>query len=70
MFLTELTPLLKKLAQQPVAFMGGFVSGVFRLNLEEDPLKSWLTKQGINVTDSKDDDNKPNGNGPQSISIE
>jgi hypothetical protein len=70
MFLTELTPLLKELAQQPVAFMGGFVSGVFRLNLEEDPLKSWLTKQGINITNSNDDDNKPNGNGPQSISID
>jgi hypothetical protein len=70
MFLTELTPLLKELAQQPVAFMGGFVSGVFRLNLEEDPLKSWLTKQGINITNSKDDDNKPNSNGPQSISID
>ncbi len=70
MFLTELTPLLKELAQQPVAFMSGFVSGVFHLNLEEDPLKSWLTKQGINITNSKDDDNKPNGNGPQSISID
>jgi hypothetical protein len=69
MFLTELTPLLKELAQQPIAFMGGFVSGVLRLNLEEDPLKGWLVKQGFDKSDS-DNNDKPNSGGPQSISID
>ncbi len=66
MFLDELTPILKELTQQPVAFMGGFFSGVFRLKLSEDPLKSWLEKQGIatTYTDMSSD------SGPQSISIE
>ena len=45
MFLTELMPVLKELSQQPLAFMGGFCSGLFRLNLTEDPVKSWLNQQ-------------------------
>jgi len=40
MFLDELTPIVKELFQQPVAFLGGFCSGVFRLNLSDDPVKS------------------------------
>lgn len=69
MFLTELTPLAQKLLQQPIAFAGGFCSGLFKLDLGEEPLSVWLEKQGHN---SSDDDDKGSGNssGPQSISIE
>ena len=67
MFLQELTPIFRELAQQPGAFLGGFCAGVFRLKLAEDPLKSWLEKQGVTPTDSTSSDN---GGGPQSISIE
>ncbi|PSO53787.1 MAG: hypothetical protein BRC40_11990 [Cyanobacteria bacterium QH_8_48_120] len=72
MFLDELTPIFKELTQQPLAFTGGLFSGVFRLSLSEDPLKSWLEKQtgsspastvGTNVSDN-------GSQGPQSISIE
>lgn len=28
--------------QEPVAFLGGVVVGLLGLNLQEDPLKSWL----------------------------
>jgi hypothetical protein len=66
MFLEELTPLVKELTQQPAAFLGGFVSGILRLKLSDDPLKSWLEQQGTSYPDSSSD----NGNGPQSISIE
>ena len=45
MFLDELTPIIQKLTQQPAAFLGGFFSGVFRLNLADDPVKSWLDEQ-------------------------
>ncbi|MGK7872074.1 MAG: hypothetical protein AB4426_01780 [Xenococcaceae cyanobacterium] len=67
MFLDELKPIIKELTQQPVAFMGGFFSGVFRLKLSENPLKSWLEQQGVTTfyTDIPD-----NGSGPQSISID
>ena len=68
MFLTELSPLMKELTQQPVAFMGGFVSGLLKLNLNDDPIKSWLVKQGIDPTTTTSV--SAPANGPQSISID
>ncbi|NEP12681.1 MAG: hypothetical protein F6K14_21225 [Symploca sp. SIO2C1] len=72
MFLEELTPIFTELTRQPVAFLGGFFSGAFRLNLSDDPVKSWLDKQtgstGYTAT-SKESGNGQNS-GPQSISIE
>ncbi|MBE9198346.1 MULTISPECIES: hypothetical protein [unclassified Nodularia (in: cyanobacteria)] len=49
MFLDELSPIFKQLTKHPVSFTGGFFSGVLRLNLKDDPVKSWLDKQ-INST--------------------
>lgn len=69
MFLEELTPFLKELTQQPIAFMGGFFSGVFRLKPSEDPLKSWLEKQGVAIDPNPNPNNGYNDK-PQSISIE
>jgi hypothetical protein len=54
--------------------MGGFVSGVLRLNLNEDPVKSWLNKKGCGCghsssnlgTEAKND----KANGPQQITID
>ena len=70
MFLEELTPVLKKLKEQPVAFLSGLVSGVLGLNLSEDPLKSWLEKQGIDTEMPSNGSSPNNGSSPQSISIE
>ncbi|MEM8777628.1 MAG: hypothetical protein AAGF26_01900 [Cyanobacteria bacterium P01_G01_bin.49] len=69
MFLDELQPIAKEFFQQPLAFAGGIVSGTLRLKLSEDPLKSWLDKQGFS-TFTYTDNTKDNGNGPQSISID
>jgi hypothetical protein len=69
MFLDELQPALKEMIQQPIAFLGGFASGVLRLKLSEDPLKGWLEKQGA-APSSYTDTLSGNGSGPQSISIE
>jgi hypothetical protein len=71
MFFDELTPVLKELAGHPIAFLGGFVSGVLRLNLADDPVKSWLDQQGgaSSYSVSSTSSNGKNG-GPQSISIE
>lgn len=67
MFLDELTPLFKELTHQPVSFLGGFVSGLFRLNLSEDPVKGWLDQHaGSSYTVTT----TTNGSGPQSISID
>jgi hypothetical protein len=69
MFLDELTPLLKELTHQPVSFLGGFCSGLFRLNLQEDPVKSWLDQQAGSPS-STTASSTGNGNGPQAISID
>jgi hypothetical protein len=69
-FADELSPIIQELARQPVAFLGGFFSGLFRLNLADDPVKSWLDQQaGVSASTSTNDNN--NGkSGPQSISID
>jgi hypothetical protein len=72
MFLDELSPIWKELTQQPIAFMGGFFSGVFRLNLADDPVKSWLEQQTGSTPYTATTSGSENGktNGPQSITIE
>ncbi len=72
MFLNELTPIFEEFTQQPVAFLGGFFSGVFRLNLSDDPLKSWLEAQnGSEIyKDGQNRSENDKNKGPQSISID
>jgi hypothetical protein len=72
MFLDELTPVFKELTQQPVAFLGGFFSGILRLNLSDDPVKSWLDEQTGSTGDTAPTNGSDNGKstGPQSISID
>jgi hypothetical protein len=75
MFMDELTPVFKELTQHPVAFLGGFVSGLLRVKLSDDPVKSWLQEQGVSDTVTSNTGNDVNGNGgnsggPQSISID
>jgi len=70
----ELRPIFQELISQPVAFLGGLMSGFLRLDLQEDPLKTWLEKQGISTNSSTNTSNNSNQNGkssgPQSISID
>lgn len=71
MFLDELSPFAKELLGHPVAFLGGFVSGVLRLNLNDEPVKQWIEQQGGSPGDGGEDDgNSSGGGGPQTISIE
>jgi hypothetical protein len=71
MFLTELSPLVQQLTQQPVAFLGGFVSGVLRLSLADEPVKTWLHQQaGTTIYTAPSSHGNGNGSGPQSISID
>ncbi|AFY43357.1 hypothetical protein [Nostoc sp. PCC 7107] len=72
MFLDELSPIFKELTHHPVSFLGGFFSGVLRLNLKDDPVKSWLD-QHIGITSyptSTTEVNNGKATGPQTISIE
>ena len=70
MFVDELTPFVRELARQPIAFCGGFFSGLFRLDLSEDPVKSWLNKQGAASTAGGATPQPPDKSGPQSIDID
>ncbi|MBD2435742.1 hypothetical protein [Nostoc sp. FACHB-110] len=67
MFLDELSPIFKEFTQHPASFLGGFVSGVLRLNLKDDPVKSWLDKQRGTTSYTS---NNGKASGPQTISIE
>lgn len=68
----ELKPILQELTREPIAFFGGFVSGLLKLNLNDDPVKTWIEKQGGTTPSSSSDCNNNNGNsgGPQSIQID
>ena len=70
MFLDELSPIVQEVLGQPVAFLGGFASGLFKLNLSDDPVKSWLENQGADMPSNGDDDDNGAGKGPQTISID
>lgn len=75
MFIDELTPIFKQFTQHPVSFLGGFVSGLLRLSLADDPVKSWLDQQRTSRTytnSTTEPTQAHNGKtgGPQSISIE
>lgn len=72
MFFDELSPIFQELTQHPVSFLGGFFSGIFRLNLADDPIKSWLDQQAGVVSEPSPTNEGNNGksSGPQSISID
>ncbi len=71
MFFDELSPFLKEMTQNPVAFLGGFAAGVLQLDLNQEPVKGWLEKQGIDVPPSDGSGGDGGGSGgPQSISID
>ncbi|NJR69758.1 MAG: hypothetical protein HC771_14665 [Synechococcales cyanobacterium CRU_2_2] len=73
MFFEELSPLLKEMTQNPVAFLGGFAAGILRLDLNQEPVKSWLEKQGAGVPPGGSGGSGSGGSsssGPQSISID
>lgn len=68
MFVDEFSPVFKQLTAYPVAFLGGFVSGLLRLNLADDPVKSWLnTQEGASYPMGT---SSGNGSKPTSISID
>ncbi|MGA0199546.1 MAG: hypothetical protein ACO3NK_10585 [Prochlorotrichaceae cyanobacterium] len=72
MSVEEFSPILQELTRNPVAFLGGFAAGLLRLNLSEDPVKTWLNQQGVAPEASPSSDPKTGGssNGPQSITID
>ncbi|MBD2679078.1 MULTISPECIES: hypothetical protein [Nostoc] len=72
MFIDELSPIFRELTQHPVSFLGGLFSGVLRLNLADDPVKSWLDQQkhSNSSTSNTTEANNGKASGPQRISID
>jgi hypothetical protein len=70
MFMDELMPIVREVFQHPIAFMGGLCSGLFRLNLSDDPVKSWLDNQAGKLPHSASNSSHNGKTGPQQISIE
>ena len=72
MFLDELSPIFKQFTQHPGSFMGGFFSGILRLHLADDPVKSWLNQQLGSPSSGTTTSQAYNGktSGPQSIDID
>ncbi|PWA86590.1 hypothetical protein CTI12_AA138960 [Artemisia annua] len=65
--------ILNKAIKEPVAFMGGMFAGLLRLDLNEDPLKEWVTRtvEASGFTDEELDlQNSTSEEVPQQIDIE
>eukprot|EP00249_Psilotum_nudum_P009095 c21706_g1_i1 orf=441-893(-) len=48
-------PILKEALKEPIAFFGGLFAGLFRLNLNEDPLREWVTRTVKTARDVEED---------------
>jgi hypothetical protein len=72
MFFNELIPLLQNGIQQPVAFFGGLCAGLLRLDLAQEPVKTWLDQQlGHSAySGSSSMPERGNSQGPKSIEID
>jgi len=59
--------------QEPVAFLGGMFAGILRLDLNEEPLKEWVTRTAEAAGISEEEANTEESTteeAPQEIQIE
>ncbi|MEA5554771.1 hypothetical protein VB713_27995 [Anabaena cylindrica UHCC 0172] len=70
MFIDELSPIFKQATQHPVSFFGGLFSGVLRLNLTDDPVKTWLDQHISSSGSTTSGLQNGKASGPQQISID
>ncbi|KAJ9526559.1 hypothetical protein V8C86DRAFT_2460789, partial [Haematococcus lacustris] len=45
-------PVLRTAVKEPLAFWGGMFAGALRLNLNDDPLRSWIERTSSSSTSS------------------
>ncbi|KAK9115480.1 hypothetical protein Sjap_014427 [Stephania japonica] len=74
LFNPDREPILKQALKEPVAFMGGMFAGLLKLDLNEEPLKQWVTMtveaSGITEEDVVANESKLEELAPQQIEIE
>ncbi|KAK2655196.1 hypothetical protein Ddye_008248 [Dipteronia dyeriana] len=66
--------IVKEALKEPVAFVGGMFAGLLRLDLEEDPLKEWVTRtveaSWITAEEMDAEATEPDEESPEQIDIE
>lgn len=60
--------LLTEFFQNPIPFMAGFVAGVLKIDLEQDPVKQWMEQRGVDFSQVAQKDAPKSG--PQNITID
>ncbi|KAG4997683.1 hypothetical protein AAZX31_10G164300 [Glycine max] len=72
-FNPEQDPIVKEALKEPVAFLGGMFAGILRLDLNEEPLKEWVTRTveaaGISEEEANTEESTTE-EAPQEIQIE
>ncbi|VVA92832.1 unnamed protein product [Arabis nemorensis] len=68
-------PILSEALKEPIAFMGGMFAGLLKLDLNEEPLKEWVTRtvEASGITEEEVDADGMVSNeeeAPQQIEIE
>ncbi|XP_024030838.1 UPF0426 protein At1g28150, chloroplastic-like [Morus notabilis] len=69
-------PIVREALKEPVAFLGGVFAGLLRLDLNDDPLKEWVSRtveaSGITTEEIEGEGSKPAAEEevPQQIEIE
>ncbi|CAH2034131.1 unnamed protein product [Thlaspi arvense] len=68
-------PILSEALKEPIAFVGGMFAGLLRLDLNEEPLKEWVTRtvEASGITEEEVDADGMASNeeaAPQQIEIE
>ncbi|XP_010499314.1 PREDICTED: UPF0426 protein At1g28150, chloroplastic-like [Camelina sativa] len=68
-------PILSEALKEPIAFVGGMFAGLLRLDLNEEPLKDWVTRtvEASGIMEEGDDADGTVSNdqeAPQQIEIE
>lgn len=59
--------LLSEFFQNPIPFAAGFVAGILKVDVNQDPVKGWLEQQGVHMKPSSA---TTSSKGPQNINIE
>ncbi|XP_061369470.1 UPF0426 protein At1g28150, chloroplastic [Gastrolobium bilobum] len=66
-------PIIKEALKEPVAFLGGMFAGILRLDLNEEPLKEWVTRtvEAAGISEEETDaEGSTTEAAPQEIEIE
>lgn len=62
--------LLSEFFQNPIPFVAGFVAGVLKIDLEQDPVKQWMEQRGVTFSTPPTSAQDAPKSGPQNITID